>query len=599
MASSSARLGRRLPCDQCHRRKVKCDGDTPCVKCLASELQCTREIVRKRRGPKKGSGSVIAQLRHENTGSRSPTGDYPDEDGAIPYSSSPNDSPDIARGPPQVYLPSPLEARNPMFNNMPQQSPTSSRPSTGVSPSSTTSPMPWQLDYGTPPSPHQPGSDHFITVNELARRIFYTDDRSSNLTPAGPTSAPSSATTRPPTSIAALLSTSPTTNSILHPLTQSSSTSSAPHTPLSRPPSSRGLPSDHFAVSLSIRGNAQSPTQIHALAAAVDLPHDIIFQCINLWFGYIYPIMPVIHEASFRRLISRDAPLREDEKCLIMAMCALACLSTTTEFELEARKELGEAFVKKFIELRSNFDYIETATLNTIIANVFMQTSYFELKKPRSAYIYLREATGLCQELGFYEEKTYKGMAHVQSICHRRAVALLFVTERGLSILRNKPITMHELTFLPEEFFDDEDPSVMIGFQCISRLFSLLDKNFVHIWNSPPVAGHAHKTASAPEELVRVQHNLKALSFETSGLSDIQKADVMITQQWLRLVFWQAAMRQGFVSSTSGEQSLSYDYPVDIAKSLCSELSRLPVHAVIVHGLGIVSGRSSPRSVLC
>jgi len=144
-----------------------------------------------------------------------------------------------------------------------------------------------------------------------------------------------------------------------------------------------------------------------------------------------------------------------------------------------------------------------------------------------------------------------------------------------------------ELNSLPEDYFDDEDPTVVVGFQCISRLFSHLDRSFVQLWNSPSVAGQAQRMAGVSGELIRVQHEVQSLSFETSGLSDIQKADVLITQQWLRLVFWQAAMRQGFVSSVSRERSLSYEYPIDIAKDLCVELSRLPVHAVIVHGLGI------------
>lgn len=54
------------PCDQCRRRKVKCDAGAPCNRCMQSGLRCTRDIIRKRRGPKKGSGSVIARLRTEH-----------------------------------------------------------------------------------------------------------------------------------------------------------------------------------------------------------------------------------------------------------------------------------------------------------------------------------------------------------------------------------------------------------------------------------------------------------------------------------------------------------------------------------------------------
>src|SRR5437016_1798821 len=66
MSVQPPREPRGLPCDQCHRRKVRCSGGTPCTPCTDVELQCTREIVRKKRGPKKGSGSTIAKLRRGN-----------------------------------------------------------------------------------------------------------------------------------------------------------------------------------------------------------------------------------------------------------------------------------------------------------------------------------------------------------------------------------------------------------------------------------------------------------------------------------------------------------------------------------------------------
>src|SRR5262249_3972129 len=48
------------------RRKVKCSKNEPCDRCVSAGLRCTRDIARKKRGPKKGSGSVIAKLRDES-----------------------------------------------------------------------------------------------------------------------------------------------------------------------------------------------------------------------------------------------------------------------------------------------------------------------------------------------------------------------------------------------------------------------------------------------------------------------------------------------------------------------------------------------------
>ena len=60
-------------------------------------------------------------------------------------------------------------------------------------------------------------------------------------------------------------------------------------------------------------------------------------------------------------------------------------------------------------------------------------------------------------EQGLHLESTYIGMDEIQAICSRRTFALLFITERGLAILRNKPTQISRLPHLSTEYFDDQD----------------------------------------------------------------------------------------------------------------------------------------------
>ena len=55
----------RRPCDQCRRRKVRCDYLKPCHRCQTARLLCTAMAVRKKRGRKPGSGVVVEQLQKE------------------------------------------------------------------------------------------------------------------------------------------------------------------------------------------------------------------------------------------------------------------------------------------------------------------------------------------------------------------------------------------------------------------------------------------------------------------------------------------------------------------------------------------------------
>jgi hypothetical protein len=256
-------------------------------------------------------------------------------------------------------------------------------------------------------------------------------------------------------------------------------------------------------------------------------------------------------------------------------------------FELRREKDICRRFLSHVSEIRKQGDWIESATLTSVITSYCVAIAHWELRQYRSHCLFLREAVGLALEQELHLESSFPKLTHTREICHRRTFALLFVTERGLAILRNKPIMITRLPYLPTEHFDDEDPTILAGFQCICQLFSLLDEKFVELWRQ--VAPEVEGTSSTVQSIAAIQHDLNAISFETSGLSDIQKSDVLITQQWLRLIFWQASMRQGLVSSASQDPVFYYDYPISIAKTLCEMMSKLPMTAVIVHGSGIVS----------
>jgi hypothetical protein len=169
--------------------------------------------------------------------------------------------------------------------------------------------------------------------------------------------------------------------------------------------------------------------------------------------------------------------------------------------------------------------------------------------------------------------------------------------ERGLTVLRNKPFAIVKFDSPPPSRFSDEDPRILNGLQSLSRLFNLLDKLFLDTWvgandvngmaSSPPQS-ESSLSCPARNDILAAQQNLTNLAFETQEFTDVQKADILITQQWLRLVFWQAAMRQGLLSSKSPEEVLRYDFPCTVARCLCKVLGEIDKEAIFIHGMAIV-----------
>lgn len=272
-----------------------------------------------------------------------------------------------------------------------------------------------------------------------------------------------------------------------------------------------------------------------------------------------------------------------EEKVLILSLCAVTVLHDSPEVDLSLAKrhQLGQRFLDLAIQMRKNYDWIEHSTLSAIQTSYYICVALFELKKPRSHHFYLREAIGMAYDQGLHSESTYIGMDPIQKICARRTFAVLFVTERGLAILRNKSATIVNLPAVPSDFFDEQDRMVLAGFTALSSLFSVLDEKFIDLWRSDSTSTSPH------ENIAAIQDSLNQFYVDTTLLTDVQKADVLITHQWLRLIFWQASMRQGLVSSDATEAMFYYNYPILIAKDMCSVINELSFEAIVVHGLGI------------
>lgn len=77
-----ASTGRRISCDNCRRRKVKCSRSQPCSKCLEASLQCSYYTVPQRKGPKGRTARVLSTLPSLRS--------YDEYSGSSPSSSSPS-----------------------------------------------------------------------------------------------------------------------------------------------------------------------------------------------------------------------------------------------------------------------------------------------------------------------------------------------------------------------------------------------------------------------------------------------------------------------------------------------------------------------------
>lgn len=67
-----------------------------------------------------------------------------------------------------------------------------------------------------------------------------------------------------------------------------------------------------------------------------------------------------------------------------------------------------------------------------------------------------------------------------------------------------------------------------------------------------------------------------------------QQADLRTSQQWLRTMVWQLSIQNGCLSSASDDLSMTFQYPVEIARDLISMTSHFSQQSMEVHGIGLV-----------
>ena len=132
----------------------------------------------------------------------------------------------------------------------------------------------------------------------------------------------------------------------------------------------------------------------------------------------------------------------------------------------------------------------------------------------------------------------------------------------------------------------EENPSVLFGFISLCRLF----QNFGQAMDGD-VQQRTH------DYFVAMHSRLQEIKGISGNAADLQKADFILTQQWMRIVLWKMSMYHIRLPADSADEGLSLSFPNQVARNIVQNLSILPTHIVEAHGLGMVSTQSQSLSV--
>lgn len=151
-----------------------------------------------------------------------------------------------------------------------------------------------------------------------------------------------------------------------------------------------------------------------------------------------------------------------------------------------------------------------------------------------------------------------------------------------MALLHKLPAILKPNVLLPWYGLSDDTSHILPDFLKLVHLFWVFDQSGMFDILRSADSGASSSVLLSQSCLSMLQQSLyeSTRNDEWTPGNDIQRADVLITRQWMRAVLWRAAMRFGITIPTVN--------PLDIATEYLSLVSQIPPGALESHGPALV-----------
>ncbi|KAL2828589.1 fungal-specific transcription factor domain-containing protein [Aspergillus pseudoustus] len=352
-------------------------------------------------------------------------------------------------------------------------------------------------------------------------------------------------------------------------------------------PFSRLPPPELVSSPGSTNSYSDSPTGAILPCPRILTP-PVLLAHVNVYLKYMFPIMPVVRRDELQQDCHHPQRLSSQRYAFLASLCA----ATHIQLKLDADASQvhtgadgsslmsGEELLTEAVRARKECDPIEDMNVESLLTSFFLFAAYGNLDRQDHAWFYLCQATSMIFTLGLHRESTYSEVSIEEAEQKRRVFWLLFITERGYALQQAKPVMLRNSIHKPQVLCS-EDPILAYGFINLIGVFENLSAN-LYDWVS---AGGRDRSLEMPPTCA-IQANLsKPISLD--GVSEIQKVDILITQQWLQAMMWKLSMTRASQPGARSENVLPFHLPVIVGKSVMSVIADVSQGAVDAHGIGM------------
>lgn len=339
-----------------------------------------------------------------------------------------------------------------------------------------------------------------------------------------------------------------------------------------------------------------SPT--HSEPQQQRLPGESFLPYIQLFFGHMFQIMPIIDRQIFLdATLYRDSnALSSDMYCFLCAICAATIVQLDTSIPqpppLHPQKATDDLFAEECLRERKSYDWIDSVSPFSVMIPFFLFAYYGNHEQNAKAWHYLQECITFSENLNMDDEQSYAKLDPVEAQWRRRLYWLLFITERAYAVQRRKHTRLHASVQLPA-VFDSEDAQLLGGFVNLANLFSAVDDSFVSAWR-----GSRRQSLCNEAWLSNTQRQLDGAALALEDVSETQQMDISVTREWLHVLAWQMGVSNGLIWGR-GEGGMRLDYPIELARNVVEITTGATALALDSHGIGMVRFPCSPLHAPC
>lgn len=144
---------------------------------------------------------------------------------------------------------------------------------------------------------------------------------------------------------------------------------------------------------------------------------------------------------------------------------------------------------------------------------------------------------------------------------------------RGHARQYDLPCTANISPLLPKLQQDKSLPDAS-AFACLCNMFACFDN----------VDASRNLTA---QDMLTADKQLVTMTNSSRSYNSVQQADLLVTQQWMRLLLWKTAVSKLAMTSEPSGTLDSIVFPVQAARDLLSSISSLSMDALEAHGPGM------------